>query len=192
MKSWIQTATAQQYYPFQPWRTKPDVDALAHQLAQTNRYSGACKFPYSVAQHSYGGAIKMLEDGLDNATAFAFLMHDAAEPFGFGDLPAPIKYGDDVPLIGRLFVWLHQRFEKKIHDSIMSQYGVKRDAFTWNIVKKYDRAITTDEYNQVIIENNNDWGLPEPLGIVITEKSWFKVKAEWLSLYYKLSGEKRA
>ena len=192
MKSWIQTSTGQQYYPFSPWRTKPDIEAIAHQLAQTNRYNGACDFPLSVGQHSYEGAIKILKDGYDNATALAFLMHDAPEPFGFCDLVTPVKYGDDRPILGRIFVCLHQHYEKKIHKEIMSQYGIKQDAFTLSIVKKYDRAIVADECNSAMVENGNLWELSEPLGIVIKEKDWRQVKEEFLTLFYKLSGERRA
>lgn len=189
MESWIQTATGQKYHPFAPRMARPDIKAIAHQLAQTNRYGGACKFPYSVAQHSVLLARAALRDGYNNEIAFAILMHDAAEPFGFCDLSAPVKYGKKRPLLGIIFVWLHQHFERKVHNAIMAQYNVKQDKFTWSIVKKYDRSIIADEYNHTIIRNTNDWGLPEPLNIKIKEMHWQEAKREFIKMYILLRGE---
>jgi hypothetical protein len=66
----------------------PDV---AHHLAQINRFTGACRRPYSVAEHSLLVCeIAEREHGLPPIGLLAALLHDAHEAY-IGDLNSPLK-----------------------------------------------------------------------------------------------------
>ena len=64
-----------------------DIDfySMAHHLAQQNRYNGAAKFPYSVAQHSC-----LVHDRLDEPYKLYGLLHDGHEYIP-GDFTTPQK-----------------------------------------------------------------------------------------------------
>ena len=58
---------------------------IGHALAQTNRFNGHARFPYSVAQHSvYASMMAPVKLKLQA------LMHDAHEAY-VGDMPTPLK-----------------------------------------------------------------------------------------------------
>ena len=65
---------------------------IAHHLARTDRYNGACKRPYSVAEHSLLVCdILATEFGeRDPTVLLAALLHDAHEAYT-GDLASPMK-----------------------------------------------------------------------------------------------------
>lgn len=66
------------------------IEDIAAHLARINRFNGATREPYSVAQHSVwvAGAIGFY--GGDAATQLAGLLHDAPEAY-LGDLPTPVQ-----------------------------------------------------------------------------------------------------
>ena len=69
-----------------------DIYAVAHQLAQINRFNGAAKRPYSVAEHSLL-VLDIMERffGITSpAVLLLGLMHDAHEALT-GDMATPIK-----------------------------------------------------------------------------------------------------
>ena len=62
------------------------IEDIAHHLALINRYTGATKVPYSVAEHSVRCSLLPVGEPLLN------LMHDAAETY-IGDIASPQKVG---------------------------------------------------------------------------------------------------
>lgn len=83
--SWIQTYSGLAFDPFMPSFADIRIEDIAHQLALTNRYGGATKVPYSVAQHSV-----LVAGFVPPESRLAALLHDAAEAY-LGDVPAPIR-----------------------------------------------------------------------------------------------------
>lgn len=67
------------------------IEDIAHQLALTNRWAGASRFPISVAQHSLlvSREVELLYPSNHDAILWG-LFHDAAEAY-IGDLPSPVK-----------------------------------------------------------------------------------------------------
>ena len=65
---------------------------IAHHLSNLCRFTGACKFFYSVAQHSVYMADHLAMDGADILTQRLGLMHDAAEAY-LNDIARPFKRG---------------------------------------------------------------------------------------------------
>lgn len=62
-----------------------DIVDIAHHLSQVNRYVGAARYPYSVAQHSF-----LLSHMVSEENALTALMHDATEAY-LGDISYPLK-----------------------------------------------------------------------------------------------------
>lgn len=63
---------------------------IAKSLANTNRFNGQTKYPYSVAQHSINVMRTLVSMKRDDYTVAAGLLHDAAEAY-VGDLPFPLR-----------------------------------------------------------------------------------------------------
>lgn len=82
---WIQTYTGVMYYAHDPRPEDIDIRDVAHHLAMECRYTGACKWHYSVAQHSC-----YVHDVLPQPLKFKGLMHDAPE-YVAKDMAKPTK-----------------------------------------------------------------------------------------------------
>ena len=102
---------------------------IAHHLSQLNRYTGAAKRPYSVAEHSLL-VCEILErerGERDPQVLLAALMHDAHEAYT-ADLSTPMK-----AVVGE--AW--RREEKRVEDAVLHRFGLQsvmahqRDAVRW-------------------------------------------------------------
>jgi hypothetical protein len=88
--SFMVTASGHVYQHGRPNRAVL-LEDIAHHLAQINRFTGACRRPYSVAEHSLlVSEIAERELGLPRMGQLAALLHDAHEAF-IGDLNSPLK-----------------------------------------------------------------------------------------------------
>jgi 5'-deoxynucleotidase YfbR-like HD superfamily hydrolase len=85
-KAYIATASGKQFFLLEPRLEDVDIMDISHALALQCRWTGHCKFHYSVAQHSWYCSFL----GPENE-AFDRLMHDAAEAY-IGDLNRPLKH----------------------------------------------------------------------------------------------------
>lgn len=73
---------------------RPDavcIDDIAAHLAKINRFNGASRQPYSVAQHSVLVATILAVAGHDAATQLWGLLHDAHEAY-LGDMATPVQW----------------------------------------------------------------------------------------------------
>jgi uncharacterized protein len=93
--SWTLTITGREHYLSGDKAVAadnvPGLPEIAHSLAQINRFTGHCKRPYSVAEHSLLVYQFAVADGADTKLKFAALMHDAHECI-CGDMATPIKH----------------------------------------------------------------------------------------------------
>lgn len=92
MSTWMLTATGHEYHLSGSGLcgNQFDVGAIAHALAQINRFSGHASRPYSVAEHSLLCADIAERMQLPPIVQYAALMHDAHEAFT-GDTSTPAK-----------------------------------------------------------------------------------------------------
>lgn len=67
------------------------IDDIAHHLSLITRYTGACPYHYSVAQHSVIVARKLIKDNQPYSMVLVGLLHDAAE-YVFNDIASPVKH----------------------------------------------------------------------------------------------------
>ena len=104
----MQTATGLAYDYANPSPEQISLEDIAHHLAQTNRWSGACNRPYSVAEHSVRVSRILEEWGHGELWCGAGLMHDAHEAY-IWDCVRPLK-----PLIGEVY----EQFTRKADAAI--------------------------------------------------------------------------
>ncbi len=88
---WSQTRSGRKFYPLNPATHQLTIVDIAHQLALTNRFSGATSYHYSVAQHTL--LVTAIVDKVFplriNLRRWA-LLHDAPE-YVLGDMVRPVK-----------------------------------------------------------------------------------------------------
>lgn len=92
--TWLLTSTGREHHLSQcaallPGNA-PQIEEIAHALAQINRYTGHAARPYSVAEHSLLACDIVASMGLDCHAQMAALLHDAHEAY-CGDVATPVK-----------------------------------------------------------------------------------------------------
>lgn len=145
----IQTAGGRPFYVLKPDPQHIHWDDVAHHLAQRNRFNGACRFPYSVAQHSVLGAIEV-EDILTRLGTFSrldivtaslyFTVHDGAEAF-VPDFARPVKKAPEYA--GAMQV------EDRIQRAVYQAAWLDPDAVP-AIVKEVDRRMLRTEQRDLM------------------------------------------
>ena len=97
MNRWTETYTHKKVDIFDPDPNSICIEDIAHHLSIINRFAGAIREPYSVAQHSvilssFFGKEKTLDFDNSGSKLYALqaLLHDSAEAY-IGDIPAPVK-----------------------------------------------------------------------------------------------------
>jgi len=146
------------------------VEDIIHSLALVNRFNGAAKFPYSVAQHSlYVASLLPPELKLQG------LLHDAAEAY-VGDMVSPLKK----------IMTEYKEVETGIARVVAEVFGLARPAPP--AVKKADLAVLSAEREQVLLPSYGPWykNFPSPADIRIEPMSWVQVKEIFSSELHSL------
>lgn len=170
---WMETYTGKKFYPLNPRAEDIDIIDIAHSLSLQCRYSGHCKFFYSVATHCC-----ILSDyclGPNKKEALTALLHDASETY-FSDIPRPIKYRTKVL----------KEIEAVLDAVILPKFGLEPVLPGW--MKEIDSRILCDERLQVMTTHHNIWSTDElePLGVTIPLWSPNEAKVQFLERFYKL------
>lgn len=135
LKAYIATASGKQFFLLAPRLEDIDIHDIAHALSMQCRWTGHCKFHYSVAQHSYYCSFL----GPDSE-AFDRLMHDAAEAY-IGDLNRPLKHYTEAGVAYR-----HQ--EEIVQHAIADRFGFS--ALEPKSVKIADNLMLYAEKKQIM------------------------------------------
>lgn len=171
---WIQTATGRQFWPMDPRPDEVFIEDIAHALSNLCRYGGHALRFYSVAEHCV-----LLSRVAEPQFKLWALLHDASEAY-LVDVPRPIKP----------FLYGYDAAESKIMRAVEERFNLHLGMP--ECVKQLDRAILTDERQQVMAPAPVPWSTDgEPLGVEVY--CWPPHRAKWffLSAFYDLSGEKR-
>lgn len=159
--------------------TQPEmiqVRDIAHALSQANRFTGHCKFPYSVGQHSLLGSY-LFED---KKKAFRFLNHDDSEAY-IGDMNRPLKHftkaGEE-----------YRKVEAPLQKMIYERFGIFGDDPEY--VHDIDHQMLYAE-KAVLFESNHEFPIKwsadkKAADVVIVEMDWRSVKYAWLDRFYEL------
>lgn len=121
-----------------------DLWSIATALSMTCRYGGHTPRFYSVAEHCVIAAGFALEDGLDEKTVQAVLLHDAAEAF-IGDIVKPLKIAlpDYQAIEDRMEAAIEKRFDVRIRRQ--------------PVIKAYDRRMYITEKRNMWPEDTTEW-----------------------------------
>ena len=136
------------------------IEDIVHSLSLINRFNGAARFPYSVAQHSlYVAGL------LPPKLKLHGLLHDAPEAY-VGDMVSPLKK----------IMTEYKEVEAGIARVVAKVFGLARPAPPE--VKKADLAVLSAEREQVLQPSYGPWykDFPLPADIHIEEMSWVQVK----------------
>ena len=82
---WIVTYSGTKFWPLDPDPELMRIEDVAHHLSNICRFTGACRFHYSVAQHSV-----LVSQAVYEKYGLWGLLHDAAEAY-LADVSAPVK-----------------------------------------------------------------------------------------------------
>lgn len=137
------------------------IEDIAHHLALANRWAGATREPYSVAQHSVIVSRHCAPDH-----ALIGLLHDAAEAYT-GDTPAPLKVvlraGHDfvernwnVAIAEALGLASHELLEAHLPNDVVIADLMVREAEARDLVADFPRAPSG-----AISERIEPWGWRE-------------------------------
>lgn len=110
-KAFIGTYTGKKFFLLKPRLKDIDIKDIAHGLALQCRWTGQCKYHYSIAQHSYYCSFL----GPDNE-ALDRLMHDASESY-MGDMNRPLKHFTDAGVA-------YRRQEAVLQHMICRKFGL--------------------------------------------------------------------
>lgn len=110
-KAYIITYTGRQFFLLQAEPEDICVRDIAHALAMQCRWTGHCKFHYSIAQHAYYCSYIGPEE-----FAFERLNHDDSEAY-MGDMNRPLKHYTEAGVAYR-----HQ--EAKLERTIKEAFGI--------------------------------------------------------------------
>lgn len=140
---------------------------IAHALSNLCRFTGQCKFFYSVAQHSVFLSDQLRIEGADIQTQCLGLMHDAAEAY-LNDIASPFKRG----------LKEYQEIENRMMGVVVKRFGLSgADA---QAVKYMDGVMVSTEIEQMLPHYDQLLNCPPPLPLIIT--SWHPIYAKALFL----------
>ena len=137
----------------------PDIPALAHALAQINRFTGHTVRPYSVAEHSLlcceiarnQPIVQALPRKDQARVMLACLTHDLHEAL-VGDVSSPIKR-----IVGK--AWTD--FEDRVERAVLDAHGLSPLAEEFaELVKQVDLiALATEKRD--LLDTDSQWGALE-------------------------------
>lgn len=158
---------------------------IGHHLSTINRFAGAAKRPYSVAEHSLLVCdIAERELGMrDPAALLAALMHDAHEAY-FGDITSPVKHE-----LGAPAVVVEGRLERAVH----RRYGLITPSRAYSQeIRRADLMALATERRDLSTPNPRPWAVLtgiEPVGWVnLNDQDKFDWK-DWRKAFIDRFGE---
>jgi hypothetical protein len=172
---WVQTYTGRKFYPLDARVEDVDLLDISHHLSQQCRFSGACRYHYSVAQHSVLVARLVSEATQDAATILWGLLHDAPEAY-LVDLPRPIKHS---PGFGS-YALIERRLMGVVCDWAAIPHAMPA------LVEAADRVLLATERRDLLGPDCH-WEVPgvEPLPNPIMQWPMDYAKAAYIELYRK-------
>jgi 5'-nucleotidase len=179
-QAWIETFTGVKFDVLDPQPDMVCIEDIAHSTSQANRFTGHCRFPYPVSQHSRLGSYIIEEE-----FALDFLMHDASEGY-IGDMSRPLKH---FSIAGEEY----RKVEARIQAVICDVFGINRIEPTQ--VKVVDNAMLYAEKAQLMgkVEWAHKWAESDkPADVKIVETSFLKNKLLFLSRFYELYAAKQS
>jgi hypothetical protein len=187
--TWFETYTGKHVNPFD---IDPDticIEDIAHHLSLICRFNGACRFHYSVGQHSlHTLAIYEMKNKITSRsvksekqrlTCLAMLLHDAAEAYTT-DLIRPIKR--NIPDL--------MKMDKDVTAVIVKKYGL--ESADWEQVELIDNITLRTEVRDLLSSKGVDWDVKDivPVNFSITYHDPKEVEEAFLYTFSKYQNVK--
>lgn len=156
------------YFDFlNPTESMVSITSIAHALSNICRFTGHCRFNYSVAQHSYYVSLQVPEH-----LALQGLLHDAPEAY-IGDVSSPLKQ------LLQDYRVIEERVTKVVHSALDLPERLAPE------VKHADLAMLRAEHDQVLTNGFDPcrWDVVmhiSPARVAISP--WSSEEAEWMFL----------
>lgn len=152
------------------------IEDIAHHLAAENRYNGATKFPYSVAQHSILVSEECPEDLMLEG-----LLHDAEEAY-FKDL----TYWWKILLKEELGTNLWDRSVEWVKALIATKFQLRTDEEAHKIIKNIDLRAAKTEKLQLVKNPLRINQEIKPFNRNILMANPFLIEKAFLDAFYRL------
>lgn len=184
--NWIQLYTGEPFWPLDPQPEDFRIEDIAHALALENRFNGATRIPYSVAEHS----VRMAEyvnvvtremgwgtEAVRNVT-LAAVLHDASESLGWRDIARPLKYAPHLKE--------YKQESKRCQAATFAAFKVMITPEVDAVIRDADARFLATEKRDLMRPSRLVWGpLPDPLPDVIVPWSWDMAERRFLRKFYK-------
>lgn len=147
--TWMLTAGGRMMDLRYPRHTEVHIEDVAHHLAQINRYTGAARRPYSVAEHSLlvVEICDRLMPRMDAPALLAALLHDGHEAYT-NDLSTPAKR--------EVEGW--PQFEHRMERTVRSAFALHSAAFDHrDAIKAADLIALATERAQLLPHHPMQW-----------------------------------
>jgi hypothetical protein len=152
--TWIQTFTGKRFDLLNPQPEMVCTEDIAHHLSLLNRFTGATRFPYSVAQHSV-----LMSHIVPPELAKAALLHDAHEAY-VGDVSAPLKGAmAEASYVHHATQSPYGWINSMAYWTVQSAFGCSVSDDERGVVKRADLAMLQAERRALLGEPPEDWGL---------------------------------
>lgn len=169
MQGTIQTYTGLNFSLLDPDPASITIEDIAHALSHQCRFTGHCKYHYSVAQHSVLVSYFCHPDDAKHG-----LLHDAAEGY-CSDLATPLKY---LPEMSK-----YVEIEHNIQARIYERFGL--DPIAGPTVKPADIRLVRAEAFLLLSDPKPSWACADP-EIEIISLQPHQAKAMFLNRYHSL------
>lgn len=187
---WVQTYTGKAFYPLAPRVEDIDIIDIAHHLSNINRFTGATREGYNVAQHSVHvsevAASMANADGIYGTEAMdiarAGLLHDASEAY-LNDVAKPIKT--------KAIMGSYLELEDNIMRLVAERFGLDYALFENPRIKLADRVMLVTEKRDLLGPSPRPWVssvLPRPETVVPLRSA--QAKHRFLGRFSELFGLK--
>ena len=168
------TSTGRYVWPLRPDWFTPDITEIADHLSKINRFLGATRVPYSVAEHSVR-VVELLPPELQ----LAGLLHDASEAY-LGDMPSYLKRDPE-------FGEPYRRAERRLSARIEKVFGVGLDH---DLIHWADRRLLATERRDLLSHDDAEWLVlrgVKPLRGRIVPWGWVEARDRFLACFAELT-----
>jgi len=188
-KFWSQTYSGVAFSLLHPEPEMVKIEDIAHHLSLINRFNGATKFPYSVAEHSLSVSYYLSSNDCASLSAFEAqklmlqgLLHDAAEAYT-GDIVRPFK---------RILPEFFEIVEERINIAIGLRFNVTLDSLPAS-VHHADAVMLMTEKRDLLRPSPRKWtdanakSTPQPLKQPILHPSnYTSIRQAFLDRFHSL------
>lgn len=168
--TWINTFSGARIDPTNPRVEDIRIKDIAHHLSVINRFTGATREPYSVAEHCY-----RMSTLCPPELALECLMHDASEAY-LNDISRPVKV--------KLPEYL--RFEAQMTAAVRERFGLPGD-HTPDAVKEWDNRMLVWEARDLGLTIEEEYDDITAPAVILRPWHWRDVRSFFLRRFEDLT-----